>query len=214
MDLEMQELADGIAFWHTRPQWPRDLHNADYRRLAETNPHGDFTPEWWRPMLRRLHDWIAIRPFSYDEMTSRFLDYAGALGDAWQVAGEPFLEDDISTVQWEQVAALPAVAGKIKPTKTPSPVFTSKFCHFLLPRVFPVVDNEGLGNKWRTYEDYFGYVQREWTSTTPVAKTELVTELTSLIEAEGEQLFAGFPMTNKIVELRLIGRHHSQTTSE
>jgi hypothetical protein len=73
------------------------------------------------------------------------------------------------------------------------------------------VDNEGLGNRWRTYEDYFKRIQGEWRSTTPAVRIDLITELTHLVEAEGEQIFAGFPMVNKIVELRLIGRHQCAT---
>lgn len=48
----------------------------------------------------------------------------------------------------------------------PSPVFTSKFCHFLVPRVFPVVDNEAMKNT-HTYEGYFRYVQDQWALTAP-----------------------------------------------
>jgi hypothetical protein len=140
----MHELADGVGFWRSRPPWPADFHNADYERWSRENPHGNFTLEWWKPFLKTLQAWIATRPVSGTILTSRFTDSASALSEAWHVACEPFLEDDISMVTWDQVAAFPMVVAPIKPTHTPSPVFTSKFCHFLLPRVFPVVDNEGL----------------------------------------------------------------------
>ena len=102
----------------------------------------------------------------------------------------------------------PRRVAPIKPTQTPSPVFTSKFCHFLLPRVYPVVDNEGLGNRWSTYETYFRLVQREWIDTDPNVRISLVNRLSGLIEATGASVFAGFPVANKIIELRLMGRHH------
>lgn len=118
------------------------------------------------------------------------------------------LEGNIATVSWEQIAAFPMEVGKIKPTKSPSPVFTSKFCHFLLPKVFPVVDDEGLGNKWPTYEGYFKFVQEIWKSTDVVDQSRLEAELSRLIESAGQRVSPSFPMKNKIVELRLIGKQH------
>jgi hypothetical protein len=100
--------------------------------------------------------------------------------------------------------AFPNEVGKIKPTHDPSPVFTSKFCHFLLPNVFPVVDNLAVGGGWRNYQTYFRFVQYEWSSTDPSTRADLVTALTKA--AGTTQLYSGFPVVNKIVELRLIGR--------
>lgn len=207
-DTPMQELADGVAFWRSRRVWPMDFHNSDYERWHRENPHGEFTMEWWRPFLKTLRAWIATRPVSGEVLTIRFQERVSVLGEAWSSACEPYLDGDISTVTWEQVQAFPTVVAGIKPTLTPSPVFTSKFCHFLLPRVFPVVDNEGLGNRWPTFESYFRFVQEQWVATEAAVRNRLVSELTTLIESTGSPVFAGFPMANKIVELRLTGRQH------
>jgi hypothetical protein len=43
----MRELADGIAFWRSRP-WPADLHNADYEMWARQNPNGNLSLAWWQ----------------------------------------------------------------------------------------------------------------------------------------------------------------------
>src|SRR5436309_142330 len=153
----MQEFADGVAFWRTKPPWPADFHNSDYERWASENPNGTFTLSWWGPFLRTLHAWRATRPFGSAELTARFRERADALGEAWREACIPVLDSDISAVSWERISAFATEVGKIKPTKSPSPVFTSKFCHFLLPKVFPVVDDEGLGNRWPTYEGYFKF---------------------------------------------------------
>jgi hypothetical protein len=207
----MRELAVGVAFWRNH-QWPADFHNADYQDWARQDPHGNFTPTWWHTIqLPRLQAWIATRGATHADLTARFTERAATLSAVWEEACVPHLDDDISTVTWDQVKAFPAEVALIKPTKTSSPVFASKFCHFLLPRIFLVVDNEGLGNRWRTYEDYFKYIQDEWDSTTPPTRTGLITELTRLIEAEGDQVSVSFPMINKIVELRLIGRHQRAT---
>ena len=207
----MRELAAGVAFWRKRA-WPADFHNADYQEWARQDPHGNFTLSWWDDIqLPRLQEWIATRGATHADLTARFTEHAATLGASWEEACVPHVDEDIPTVTWVEVKAFPTEVALIKPTKTSSPVFASKFCHFLLPRIFPVVDNEGLGNRWRTYEDYFKCIQDEWRSTAPAARTDLITELTRLIEAEGGQVFAGFPMVNKIVELRLIGRHQCAT---
>jgi hypothetical protein len=207
----MRELVVGVEFWR-KHAWPADFHNADYQQWARQDPHGNFTLSWWYSLqLPRLQEWIATRGATHADLTARFTEHAATLSAAWEEACVPHLEQDISTVTWAEVKVFPTEVALIKPTKTSSPVFASKFCHFLLPRIFPVVDNEGLGNRWRTYEDYFKHIQDEWRSTTPATRTDLIAELTRLIEAEGEQVFTGFPMVNKIVELRLIGRHQRAT---
>ncbi len=121
---------------------------------------------------------------------------------------------DITTVYWDDVTAFPAVVGQIKPTIRPSPVFTSKFCHFLLPRVFPVVDNEGLGDAWPTYERYFRFVQQEWAGTPEEVRAAFAVELRRRIEATRRLDVDGFPTVNKIVELRLIGRRHPSSSRQ
>jgi hypothetical protein len=123
------------------------------------------------------------------------------------------IDFDITSVTWEQVSAFPTLVATIKPTRSNSPVFASKFCHFLLPRVFPVVDNEGLGNRWQTYEKYFRHVQVEWASTDRADQTGVINMLTDRIKATGASIFPGYPLVNKAVELRLMGRQHPGMSS-
>lgn len=207
-EVGLRELADGIRFWRSRRGWPADFHNSDYEQWERENPRGQFSLEWWRPFLKQLQAWIATRPVSGSELTARFEKVIPELTEAWHSACAPRLGADITTVSWDDVAAFPAVVGQIKPTIRPSTVFTSKFCHFLLPRVFPVVDNEGLGDAWPTYERYFRFVQQEWAGTPEEVRAALAAELQRQIEAAGASIFDGFPTVNKIVELRLIGRRH------
>ncbi len=45
-------------------------------------------------------------------------------------------------------------------------MFTAKFCHFLLPTVFPLVDRAVMGLPFGTrYQAHFEGVQREWAET-------------------------------------------------
>jgi hypothetical protein len=143
-------------------------------------------------------------------LTARFVDCAPDLALAWTQSCEPFLDDDITSVTWEQVSAFPTMAATIKPTRSNSPVFASKCCHFLAPRIFPVVDNEGLGNRWSTYEAYFRFVQNEWATTEPNDRIAMTTRVVERIQATGAPVGAAFPLVNKIVELRLIGRQHQR----
>jgi hypothetical protein len=107
------------------------------------------------------------------------------------------------------VEAFPNEVAGIKPTKAPSPVFTSKFCHFLLPRIFPVVDNAAVGGGWRTYGAYYKFVQNEWHETDAAARGDLIAALKN--EIGQNRIFSEFPMITTIVELRLIGRRHPRT---
>jgi hypothetical protein len=204
------ELRDGIAYCSSR-RWPADLHNAVYVELAGQNPRGNFTSEWWHQyQLPRLRRWIATRPVSSAMLTARFMDSMDASGTTWQIACLPYLDHDITAVSWDRVGAFPDEVARIKPMKrVPSAVFTSKFCHFLLPAVFPVVDNSGLGAAARqSYESYFRRVQDEWARTDAGTRDVLVAELTQVIETQRRPIFPGFPLVNKVVELRLIGRNH------
>lgn len=149
----LQELEAGIAFWRTKldANWPSDFHNADYKKWAAEERN--FSDEWWTPFLRRLHDWIAIRPATYAELTARFVERREAITRAWAAHCGAYHDLDITGVTWAQVGPFADLVGEVKPMKgLASPVFTSKFCHFLLPKVFPVVDNEGSGNRWPRYE--------------------------------------------------------------
>jgi hypothetical protein len=206
----MRELADGLAFRRSR-RWAPDVGNAAYEEWARQNPNGNFTLAWWQQyQLPRLSRWRAIRPYGDAVLTPRFIAGATALSTAWQVACAPYLECDITSVTWQQVMAFPDEVAKIKPTKAPSSVFTSKFCHFLLPCVFPVVDREAVGGGWPTYRNYFNYVQYEWNTTDASTRDALVAALT---EATGStQLYSGYPIVTRVVELRLIGRSHPGTT--
>jgi len=208
--LALRELAGGLASWESRRDWGQDLGNADYQAWVAENPNGAFTLEWWKPFLGRLNRWKATRGWdSGDVLTSRFTECSEQLGTAWARTCQPLFDVDITAVTWDQVSELPTLVATIKPTRSNSPVFASKFCHFLLPRVFPVVDNEGLGNRWSTYEKYFRHVQREWAATAEIDREAMTGILTDRIEATGDSVFSGYPFVNKLVELRLMGRQHS-----
>ncbi|AGZ42016.1 hypothetical protein [Actinoplanes friuliensis] len=203
--IELAEFQSGVSWWRTETTWPADLHHADYRVLAEQNPNGKFDPVWWASAVKRLTSWKALRPFSGAEVGRRVALNAEELAEAWRTSCEPYGNSDIEQVTWENVRGFPDLVGRLKPTKTPSAVFTSKFCHFLLPRVFPVVDGVALPSGQGTYESYFNQVKATWEATDDDVRTRLKSELRRYL---GSEVDSSFPVVTKIVEVALIGRNH------
>lgn len=204
----MREFAAGVQWWRTQTRWPRDFHNADYEVLATANPDGAFSDDWWAGFLPRLTSWVALRPISRVEVTGRLIANRDDLADAWRQVCAPLKDRDIAEVTWEQLRAFPDVVARLKPTR--SPVFQSKFCHFLLPRVFPVVDNRAVGGS-RDYEGYFNLIKGTWEITSADVQVCLKAKLTRLVvEAGCGTLYSGFPLATKVTELALVGRRRAQ----
>jgi hypothetical protein len=183
--------------------WPSDFHNEFYRDMANTNPRGAFTDAWWAGFLPVLRAWRATRPRGSDFLTARARERFSILTQTWARDVEPNLDGDIASVEWSQVRVFPALVAEIKDVE--SPVFASKFRHFLAPAVFPVVDNAAMGNPFPTYAACFNAYRREWLSTESATRDLLTTQLAYRI---GAPLACAFPIKNKVIELCLIGRNH------
>ncbi|SRR5712692_5048780 len=203
MPLTIEQLKQGISYWRGT-KWPPDFHNADYQHLTKINPSGDFNQKWWDQFLPVLRAWRATRPRGSAFLTPRAQARFEALGEAWAATLAPHLEKDIGELEWHQIAAFPKLVAEIK--DVPSPVFSSKFCHFLAPHIFPVVDNAAMGNPFRTYEAYFTTAKAEWRETAAEIQAELTALLTQKIV---HPLFSGFPMKCKLIELCMIGRKNT-----
>jgi hypothetical protein len=203
MPLTIEQLKQGINYWR-RTRWPKDFHNAHYRDLAAINPSGSFNQKWRDQFLPVLRAWRATRPRGSAFLTSRAQARFEALGEAWAATVAPHLEKDIGELEWHQIAAFPRLVAEIKDVR--SPVFSSKFCHFLAPHIFPVVDNAAMGNLFGTYEAYFTAAKAEWRETA----AEIQAELTALLTQEVVgPFFSGFPMKCKLIELCMIGRKNT-----
>ncbi len=202
MSLTSAELERGVTYW-LATTWPRDFHNGFYRCMADANPRGFFDDAWWEDFLPVLRAWRATRPRGSAFLTSRARERFSALARAWALTVEPNLGCDIASLEWSQVSAFPALVAEIKDVA--SPVFTSKFCHFLAPAIFPVVDNAAMGNPFPTYEACFAAFRAEWLATDAAILRALISRLAHLVNAP---LADGYPTKNKVVELCLIGRNH------
>ncbi|MFC4070416.1 hypothetical protein [Actinoplanes subglobosus] len=203
----LREFDDGLAFWKTRPRWPQDLHNSFYT-ARQSKTDGTFGPPWWEDTLRHLFRWRATRGSTFEDLRRRFEENHAALVTVWQDVILPRLGADITTVSWDDVRALPDLAARIKPTAGSSGVFPSKLSHFIAPRLFPVLDRLALGGG-SDYGRYFELVQQTWAGTEPADRELLRQRLTAHVHAHsGGTMVNGYPVVNKIVELRLIGRAH------
>lgn len=201
MALTSAEFDAGLDFWQNSTRWPRDLHNGFYRQLEAEQLPGDFSTLATGPFVGWLLAWKAVRPLSRAEIASRLAARAGELSAAWQ-ACDAGSDEDIVDVAWSEVAAFTAVVASIKGARTP--VFTSKFCHFIAPKTFPVIDTKTMGQPYSRYGDYFRAVQEEWAATDDAVRGDLEVRLREQVAAP---LVQSFPVTNKIAEVCLIGRH-------
>jgi hypothetical protein len=206
MALTIDQLRSGIRYWRSKaPQnWPQDFHNRFYEYdLALVRANGLFNEQWWSQFYPILQDWKATRPWTRAALTERAQERFQALGERWAVAIAPYLGNDIAGLEWRQIAPFPLLVAEIKPLKVPKPAFTAKFCHFLAPRIFPVIDTEAMGSPYPTYEKYFEAAREEWLRTDTATQDRLIALLT---EAVGAPLFSGFPMKSKLIEICIIGR--------
>jgi hypothetical protein len=206
--ITVDEFTAGAAWWQAGP-WPADFHNAFYRRLSPAGFDGRFTDTWWDGIRRELVRWQAIRPQRPADVTARLTASRTDLIGCWAGLQPIIAGRDITDVTWEQVRPLPDLAATLKPTRRPRPVFTSKFCHFLAPAVFPVADQAAVGHGTSRYTTYFHLVQDTWAQTPGPVRDELHARMRQLIAAAGQPPAPGYPFVNKIVEVALIGRRHT-----
>lgn len=204
MALTINQLRNGVNYWRLE-KFPPDFHNTFYERdLVSLRPNGVFNQEWWNRFFPVLKRWKATRNGPADNiLTAQAQARFAALSRIWEAAVAPYLDNDIAGVEWHQIGAFPSLVAEIKGVT--SPVFTSKFCHFLAPRIFPVTDNKLLGLPYPTYEEHFTASRAEWLGTDSATQDELISLLTHDV---GAPLFGSYPMKCKLIELCMIGRRH------
>lgn len=95
MPLTMREFGDGVEYWLNKTGWPAELHNAFYGRLADQNPHGEFTEKWWRTFVPQLRAWKALRPMTTAELTRHTVPAFPALRELWSECCAPVAGLDI-----------------------------------------------------------------------------------------------------------------------
>jgi hypothetical protein len=198
MIIRLDNLNAGIEWWR-KNQWEPDFLNADYDKIYAARNEG-VTENWWSATVERLTRWHAFRgpkpPNTKASILQRGKDHLNEIAAQYArlvSAGEPSIAD----LCWEDVAPLFTIASRIKN----SPVFAGKTCHFLFPKLFIVMDNEGTGVF--EYEFCWRGMKDEWNRFKE--KTEAESLLRKAIKSSPHRLY---PFEIKIMELSQIGYNH------
>jgi len=116
--------------------------------------------------------------------------------------GEPCIDN----VTWKDVSSLYRTADEIK---NHSPVFASKMCHFIFPKVFIVMDNLATGTT-DDYEYYWEGSVREWTEFNEKEKAIGLLS-TKIVKCSSKPIHLEYPFETKIIELCNIGKKHGRS---
>ncbi|MCH9758986.1 MAG: hypothetical protein K0U19_07800 [Proteobacteria bacterium] len=205
MPLSVKNLKQGIHYWEGTG-WPEDFQNKFYydmeRSNAQVNPNGDFNDDWWDVFLCTLHAWRATRPVTHADLTDRMQQQRDSFTAAWHRNIVPNIEKNIAQVEWSQIEEFCNIVREIK--NVDSPVFTSKFCHFLVPQIFPVIDNAAMGKPFNIYQEYYEQGKNDWNNTSVDEQTKMKKLLSEKI---GTNIHLNYPFETKIIELCYIGKN-------
>ena len=204
MIITLDNLRAGIDWFRNR--WGNDLLNGEYHDIYNALS-GGITDQWWRTTVARLWAWKAIRSPIHPNTKAAIMaagqqrlpeiaEYFSRFGTS-----TTFNQPSIADLAWEDAQEIFAVAYSIKPGSSVipgSPVFASKFCHFVFPKVFTVMDDTATGIF--EYEFYWRGMKDEW-SRFP-EKEEAIDILQRTV---GELLHPCYPVETKIMELSRIG---------
>jgi hypothetical protein len=211
----IENLNVGIGWWLTStPRWGADIMNSEYKEIYNQRAAG-ITKDWWEACVTRLWSWMAIRsrnpPNTKNEIKERGLERLEAVAREYlTLRSTSESEPTIAEVSWDQIQEIFRIASEIKwgERRNASPVFASKMCHFLLPMVFPVIDNFATGIF--EYEFYWRGMKDEWLRFPEKEQARLILKdtITSSI-GTAEAIHVLYPWETKIIELSHIGYAHS-----
>lgn len=190
-------LKAGIKIWRTRG-WPKDFHNRFYTRLESYRAEG--LDGLWEPCLRRLSRWRALRPLSQDTIRQNAQQVMGQLEACYGQVRKTRGAADLTDCTWEELSPLFLTAAEIKGVR--SPVFASKLCHMLFPRLFPVIDRAAVGIPDDGYAGYWRRCQEAWGRSTEEERAILIAALQARM---GKPALPSYPWATKITELCLMG---------
>ena len=204
MPFTLDQLQAGIDYWQ-ETNWPKDFHNQFYIELNEHNQQGLFTDIWWSGILDRLIRWKAIRPRPAAFIAQRYFERQEMLIDLWKPVSN--LPPDILISERNNhndiIDIIAPIANRVREIKdVRSPVFTSKFLHFIYPQIFPVIDRRAMGLPCEDYIEYWKSVRNEWQKTPEVVRHNLIDCLRTQI---GNNVFENYPFYTKIAELCITG---------
>ncbi len=209
MIISLDHLNAGLKWWGKRrgkkTKFPSDIHNADYYDIYDVRAAG-VTVQWWDATVNRLGQWRAYRggkcPITKKEIIRRGIQRLSEVAAEYaKLVTSSTTEPCITDVCWEDVDSLFAIASGIRRGK--APVFASKMCHFLFPKLFIVMDNQATSIF--DYEFYWRGMKDEWCRFKD--KAEASNLLRNAIRSS-KPLHPLYPLETKIMELSHIGHKH------
>jgi hypothetical protein len=199
--VNLDNLRAGIRWWE-RNDWEEDFLNGFYYKIYDLRSPG-VTQEWWTAIVNLLMEWKAHLFKTKAEITERGAKRLTVIAACHaKLVTTATVEPNIANLSWEDVVPLFAVASEIKTVA--SPVFPSKMCHFLFPKLFMPVDNKATG----VPDDYASYWQRmkdEWSRFDD--KDEAIKILKEAIKSH-KSLHPLYPFETKVIEICQIGHKH------
>jgi hypothetical protein len=214
----LDDLEAGIRVWNGKvvsSEWASDFHNSMYRKFDMLEELEPFTEEWWlRFIMPRVGTWKAYRPVTKEQIIEWALPHLDEMAEAYRESVLPYLDTPFENLEWSKISKLPDTVALAKRDNygrpQHSPVFRSKVAHWIMPRLYPVADQEVLGISG-SYESYWGATQEAWVAIAPDEREEMAERLIAQIErASRMSMYDRYPAEVKIVELCRMGR---RTTS-
>ncbi len=189
-------LEKGIERFKEKSGWEKDLRSCFYRKRVREQKSGK--PLDGGVLCCKLHEWSALRR-SHPGLCGRWESKFGDLECEYRKILR-LKKPSIESCEWNSVKKLFYIAHAIKGVD--SAVFASKLCHFILPSVFTVVDNEVMRlylNK-EQYGQYWKFCQNRWKA------CDQKTLIKRMQDVVGGDWFADYPFATKIAELCVMGR--------
>ena len=210
----LDDLVAGIRVWNGKvvsSEWASDFHNSMYRKFDMHKELKPFTEEWWlRFIMPRVGTWKAYRPVTKGQIIEWALPHLDEMAEAYRESALPCLETPFEELEWSKISKLPDTVALAKRDNygrpQHSPVFRSKVAHWIMPRLYPVADQEVLGISG-SYESYWKATQEAWVAISQVEREAMVEGLGAQIESVSHAvMYERYPVEVKIVELCRMGR--------
>lgn len=190
-------LRKGISIYKKRRNWPNDFHNKFYFETScKLNDYlaDNSVNEFWEYIVDNLSLWKALRGkkgFQKRELLNRLVKD----NDTLRTYIKKFrnYNKSFENYKWNDFQKFFEFAKTLKGVN--SPVFASKFCHFLFPHLFIVIDNALIGINY-DYEKYWK------SSKNNLIKCNNIQPLQKILNLEiPNRPFQHYPYATKIVEL-------------
>ncbi|MGZ8842516.1 MAG: hypothetical protein ACXW18_02565 [Pyrinomonadaceae bacterium] len=201
MKLSIENLKRGLKWWQ-EGKWPPDYLNNEYYEIYQDR-EGGVSKQWLNVTIDRLARWRALRSRRPPNKKEQIFDLlSGKLPQLRRqyerVCSLSNNEPSINTLSWPDIDSFFTLTN----IKNGSPVFASKLCHFMFPKVFIVMDR--LGTEVCPYDYYWQGMVNEWRLFAD--KHAAIDMLKNEIKKRtSRDLHSHYPFETKVMELCHVG---------